>query len=667
MKKSIIALAVSSLATFNVSASNLEHMQVNFLKNNDSILKFDFEQENPLIEGFKNESNIISFQVPKSKSKLGTNYFEIGEGGINNIKLQERGNYLHVLISTDQEKKASYSIQGDKVSLVMEEKEYLTHEDFENITFSKSELFIDDIRFKKESDKQVRIDVSHDLKDSVYDVVEYDGGFIIYFDNASIPSRLFKNSNLNSFDLPIESYLTKVEDGKVKVDVKYNDDFVSDFVTTTQDNQLSIVVKGKKKVKTSKLSDDGHTQQDFNGDLVSFNFQNMDIEEALFVIAQKMKLNLVLGDTVEGQISLTLYDVPYDQALDVILRTKGLDKYVEGNIMIVAPMEEIAARKEFEIASKNKIQTIKPLETKEVQVNYAKVEDVKTLLDGLKSDRGRVMVDSRTNKVFIEDTDVKIVDMEEMIESIDVPIRQVSVEARIVYAKKSVGDSMGVRWQSGLSTEGGDNFSDNYNQVGDSSVGVGLGSAIGALGDGANTAAITLGFANANIEATLNAMESSGDVEIVARPLVIAADKQTSSIASGQEYPYREIDDEGEVTTSFKEIVLSLDVTPQITPDDKLILDLSIVQDSIAAITEAGPAVDTTNINSRVIVDNNETLVLGGVFKEDIVKSEEKVPLLGDIPLLGEAFKYSAESTEEVELLIFITPKILNGEEIINR
>lgn len=667
MKKSIIALAVSSLATFNVSASNLEHMQVNFLKNNDSVLKFDFEQENPLIEGFKNESNIISFQVPKSKSKLGTNYFEIGEGGINNIKLQERGNYLHVLISTDQEKKASYSIQGDKVSLVMEEKEYLTHEDFENITFSKSELFIDDIRFKKESDKQVRIDVSHDLKDSVYDVVEYDGGFIIYFDNASIPSRLFKNSNLNSFDLPIESYLTKVEDGKVKVDVKYNDDFVSDFVTTTQDNQLSIVVKGKKKVKTSKLSDDGHTQQDFNGDLVSFNFQNMDIEEALFVIAQKMKLNLVLGDTVEGQISLTLYDVPYDQALDVILRTKGLDKYVEGNIMIVAPMEEIAARKEFEIASKNKIQTIKPLETKEVQVNYAKVEDVKTLLDGLKSDRGRVMVDSRTNKVFIEDTDVKIVDMEEMIESIDVPIRQVSVEARIVYAKKSVGDSMGVRWQSGLSTEGGDNFSDNYNQVGDSSVGVGLGSAIGALGDGANTAAITLGFANANIEATLNAMESSGDVEIVARPLVIAADKQTSSIASGQEYPYREIDDEGEVTTSFKEIVLSLDVTPQITPDDKLILDLSIVQDSIAAITEAGPAVDTTNINSRVIVDNNETLVLGGVFKEDIVKSEEKVPLLGDIPLLGEAFKYSAESTEEVELLIFITPKILNGEEIINR
>ena len=327
--------------------------------------------------------------------------------------------------------------------------------------------------------------------------------------------------------------------------------------------------------------------------------------------------------------------------------------------MIVAPLEEIVSREQFELASKKKIKDVKPLSNKEIQVNYAKASDAFALVENMVSPRGKVIFDERTNKIFIEDIEEKVFDMEKMIESIDVPVRQVSVEARIVYAKKSAQEEMGVRWGVG-----GNN---SYNSTITDNIGIADGSSLGSLGGAANTVGVTLGFLNANVDATLNALETSGDVEIVARPTVIAADKQKSVIASGQEYPYLEISDDGDVTTTFKEVVLSLDVTPQITPDDTLILDLAIVQDSIAEITEAGPALDTTNITSRVIVDNMETLVLGGVFKEDTIEGEEKVPLLGDIPLLGDAFKYKNESKEKVELLIFITPKILDGEKIINR
>jgi type IV pilus assembly protein PilQ len=664
MKKNVIAIAIATFFSNAALANTLEHMQLNFLKNNDSILKFDFDENVSEIEEFKNEENVIYFRLPKTKSQLDTDYFDIDEGGIKNVKLQDRGNSLHVYISTDESKNVNYTIKDDKLSLNFKKGNDVTYEEFNNITDSKMELFIDDISFEKESDEQVKINISYDQKDSFYDVFEHENGITLYFEEAVLPSRLFRNNDLEAFNTPIKSYFSKVEDGKVKVNIDFNDKFDSDYFITKSKNALSIIVKGKKKsLNDTSKSDDFQkvNTQIFKGENITFNFQDMDIEDALFTIAQKMKLNLVLGDDIKGKISLILNDVPYDQALDVILRTKGLDKIIEGNIMIVAPMEEIAQRKEFELMSKNKIKTIKPLTNEEVQVNYAKATELMPLLETMKSERGKIMIDDRTNKIFLEDIDEKIISMKNLIDSVDIPIRQVSVEARIVYAKKSASQEIGVRWQSGLS-----NDVSSYNPIGNSSIGIGAGSGLGSVNGVGDAANITLGFVNANIEATLAALEKEGDIEIVARPLVIAADKQTSSIASGQEYPYREIK-EDEITVNFKEILLELNVTPQITPDDKLILDLGIIQDSISEMTEVGPALDKTEIKSKVIVDNNETLVLGGVFKEDLVNSEDKVPLLGDLPLIGNAFKYQNETREEVELLIFITPKILNGEEIINR
>lgn len=667
MKKTTIAMIMCSLLSGQAFANSLENMQVRFLKNNDSLLKFDFEDDSAYVEELNNDNGIVYLKIPKVKSNLSNDYFDIDEGGIKNVKVEDRGNNLHIYVTTENHLKPVVSKSKDTITLNFENN-VASYQDLDKIIEVDNDIFIDDVKFERESDSQSKIVISHNSDNPIFDITEYDGGALVIFENASIPSRLFKNNEVSSFKTPISKYLTKIENGSFMLDITFNEDYKVDLFNTKDDNKIILIANGKRSVS---LNDDIVYEKD-NGvvvpnvtssvkddDLITFNFQDIEIEKALFVLAQKMGLNLVMGDDIQGTLSLKLKDVPQEQALNVILRTKGLGKYIEGNIMIVAPLEEIVAREQFELSSQKKIKDVKPLSNKEIQVNYAKASDAFALVENMVSPRGKVIFDERTNKIFIEDIEEKIFDMEKMIESIDVPVRQVSVEARIVYAKKSAQEEMGVRWGVGGDT--------TYNSTITDNIGIADGSSLGSLGGAANTVGVTLGFLNANVDATLNALETSGDVEIVARPTVIAADKQKSVIASGQEYPYLEISDEGDVTTTFKEVVLSLDVTPQITPDDTLILDLAIVQDSIAEITDAGPALDTTNITSRVIVDNMETLVLGGVFKEDTIEGEEKVPLLGDIPLLGDAFKYKNESKEKVELLIFITPKILDGEKIINR
>lgn len=663
MKKKTIAILMGGLLTSYSFANSLENMQVRFLKNNDSVLKLDFEETPPNLEEFRLEKDVVYLKLPKVKSKLSNDYFDIQDENIKNVKVEEKANNLHIYISTNNQEKPLIDLKRDVMTLTFKN-DALGYNEFENIIQEKPDVFVDDVIFERENENQAKINVSHNGKRATFETIEHSDGVTLIFEEATIPSRLFKNSDVSAFNTPIKEYLTKIEDNQLIIDVIFDEKYKSDFIVTEVDNNVSLIVKGKRKTVISGVSEK-HNSEDvivknsFSGELITFNFQNIPVEQALYTIAAKMGLNLVMGDNIEGTLSLKLNEVPYDQALDVILRTKGLGKYIEGNIMIVAPLEEIVQREEFELASKNKIKEIKPLENKEIQVNYAKSTDVAALLDGMKSERGKIIVDERTNKIFIEDIEEKIVSMERFIDSIDVPVRQVSVEARIVYAKKSAAEKMGVRWRAGVDTSG-------YTQIGDSSIGI-TDTALGSLGDAASTAGVTLGFMNANVDVTLDALETSGDIEVVARPLVIAANKQASRISSGQEIPYLEISDEGDATTSFKEVLLSLDVTPQITPDDTLILDLAIVQDSLASMTDAGPALDTTNIETRVVVENLETLVLGGVFKENNIVEEEKVPLLGDLPLLGDAFKYKENSTEKVELLIFITPKILTGDDIIRR
>jgi len=672
MKKLFLAMIAGGMLTIgsgSALANSLEQMQIEFLNDDTNIVKFNFSENADKPKILKSKENEILLQFSDLTNEMKESFFSIQESGIKNISIDEVDNNILVQINLVSKHSYAFSYLDNKMILELK-KDSVSYADIENVWKFNSELKINDIDFVRHSNEHSDIVISHNEKDPQFDVIEFDGGVEFTFDEASIPSKLFQKKNVSEYSTPIDSYLTKIEDGKVSLKIFYNPNYKASYVTTRLDDKFVIIIKGEdynQKYNNGDISNNGDVavlnKNSFDGDLISFDLQDVPIKSALFVIAKKMNLNLVMGDNISGRITLLLNDVPHDQALDIILRTKGLGKYIEGSILLVAPLEEIVQRQEFELSSKEKIIQISPLKSDTIQIKYAKSSEVFVLLETVKSDRGKIIFDERTNKMFLEDTAKKLFEMKSLVEEIDIPVRQVSVEARIVYANKSVNEEMGVQWNASAGTN--NVWSDSFDNIGGSNVGIKDGSSLG--GNGANTAKITLGFMNANVDATLTALEKVGDVEIIARPLVIAANKQKSRISSGKQYPYIEISENGDITTTFKEIVLSLDVTPQITPNNKLILDLEIIQDSIAELTDAGPALNSTRIKTQVIVSDQETLVLGGVFKESIIKSESRVPILSDIPLLGKLFTSTIESKEEVELLIFITPRIITGDEIIRQ
>jgi type IV pilus assembly protein PilQ len=437
------------------------------------------------------------------------------------------------------------------------------------------------------------------------------------------------------------------------------------------------------------------------GEKLSLNFQDIEVRAVLQLIADFTSLNLVASDTVDGRITLRLQNVPWDQALDLVLKTKGLDKRQNGNVLMVAPAEEIAERERQEIENNKQIQELAPLQTEYIRIRYAEAKDLYNLFnaaggqDGegastasLLSARGSVIVDERTNSLLVTETAQKMEEFRRVIRLLDVPVRQVLVEARIVIANSSFDEKLGVRWGlSGINSVnsddllffGGDTNSviDSINSVAQAQLDIAQGNDISEpilmpdalnvdLGVGSPTGSLAVGFVSGDVhlQMELNALESQGRGEIVSQPKVITGDKQEAIIKSGSEVPYQESSANGETTISFKEAVLKLKVKPSITPDDRIIMKLEINQDSVGDLVPSGnggvvPTIDTTALSTQVLVGNGETVVLGGVFRTVDVESESKVPFLGDLPFLGGLFSSTSVTQEKTETLIFITPRIL--------
>ncbi len=428
----------------------------------------------------------------------------------------------------------------------------------------------------------------------------------------------------------------------------------------------------------------------YSGEKLSFNFQDIEVRAALLLIADFAGSNLVASDTVSGNITLRLKQVPWDQALDLILRTKGLGKRVEGNVLLVAPAEELAAREKLELTNRKQMSELALLQTEFIQVRYANASDLFGLLTrgdsdaSVLSDRGSVIVDERTNAVILTDTEDNLAKVRGVIAQLDIPVRQVQIESRIINANANFREQLGVRWgggavkRTGSSDAGG---SSSILKLGGSretltelqNIAVEGGGAItspddlvvdlGVSGQGAMRFAI--GIANGIdylLDLEISALATEGHAEIVARPTLITADKQPAMIQSGVEIPYQEASSSGATSTAFKEAVLSLEVTPRITPDERIIMDLRVNQDSVGQVFNGVPSIDTTAVSTRVLVKNGQTLVLGGMFRTDRNFSVTKTPLLGDIPYLGRLFRRTIERDDKQELLIFITPRILDEE-----
>ncbi|WP_439856585.1 type IV pilus secretin PilQ [Pseudomonas yamanorum] len=413
----------------------------------------------------------------------------------------------------------------------------------------------------------------------------------------------------------------------------------------------------------------------FTGDKLSLNFQNIELRAVLQQIADVAGLNLVASDDVQGSITLRLKDVPWDQALDLVLQTKGLDKRVTANVLLVAPAEELAARELLVLESRKQMTELAPLRRELLQVNYAKASDLAKLfqsavgLEGATDERGSVAVDDRTNNIIAYQTQERLEELRRIVAQLDIPVRQVMIEARIVEANVDYDKSLGVRW-------GGQMSRGNWGAGGirkplaegaeppenpPSSPFVDMGTVNGSAGLG-----IAFITDNLLLDLELTAMEKTGNGEIVSQPKVVTSDKETARILKGTEIPYQESSSTGATSVSFKEASLSLEVTPQITPDGWVNMEVKVTKDEPDYLNKLNdvPPIKKNEVNAKVLVQDGETIVIGGVFSNTQSKVVDKVPFLGDVPYLGRLFRRDVVSEKKSELLVFLTPRIMNNQAI---
>jgi len=510
------------------------------------------------------------------------------------------------------------------------------------------------------------------------------GNITLQFLHTGVRKSLIRRFDVTDFATPVQGIEVVTTEQGTRLTLRANG--VYDYLAYQTGNTYTLAVTALDEEEQR----DRLNQFDYVGDRISLNFQSIEVRAVLQLIADFTELNLVASDSVEGSITLRLQDVPWDQALDLVLKTRGLDSRQIGNVLMVAPAQEIAERERQEIQANKQLAELAPLQSEFIRIRYAKASNVVGLFQAgseeggaLISERGSVVVDDRTNSIVVTDTSAKLAEIRALIEKVDIPIRQVMIEARIVIASSNINEQLGIRWGGGYLNAGADQFT---SVAGDTASVMSLNSQLigGAnpiamptaplvdLGVAEATSGFAVGFTSTDLflTAELSALEASGEGEVVSQPKVITGDKQKASIKSGTEIPYQEGAASGATTTAFKEAVLRLDVTPNITPDDRILLDLIVNQDSVGALVPSGnggfiPTIDTTELTTQVLVGNGETVVLGGVFKNEELVKVAKVPLLGDIPYLGNLFKSTANTQQKTEMLIFITPRILS-EALVN-
>lgn len=533
-----------------------------------------------------------------------------------------------------------------------------------------------DFRRGEDGEGKILIDLTNPSVD--VDVEKRGDQVVVSFSGAELPPKLRRNLDVIDFSTPVSMIRADQDGGKAVFEIKAFGDY--DYLAYQADNQYVVSIKPM----TQEEVEERRSRFSYVGDKLSLNFQNIEVRSVLQLIADFTELNLVASDTVTGSITLRLDNVPWDQALELVLKTKGLDKRQVGNVLMVAPAAEIAERERQEIETKKQLEELAPLQTEYIRVRYANARELFDLFaanededseDGnatrsILSERGSAIVDERTNSIILTDTADKISAFRRLVDQIDIPIRQVMIEARIVFATTDFKKELGARVVAEqvtdptrsrqqitagnldritVDTAGGERVPIDQLEI----VDLGVEDPLGQLSWTIIGGDVLLGF-------ELSALEENGLGELVAQPKVITGDKQEAYIQQGTEIPYLEASASGAASTAFKEAVLELRVTPQITPDDHVIMDISINQDSVSSITVGNiPAIDVTELETQVLVGDGQTVVLGGIYETEVIEGESKVPFLGDLPYLGRLFRRDVRNEEKSELLIFITPKIL--------
>jgi type IV pilus assembly protein PilQ len=509
---------------------------------------------------------------------------------------------------------------------------------------------------------------------------------IVDFTGAQLPEMLMKRYDVLDFATPVSTVDATRSGSGARIVVTASGDFEQMAYQTDDTYVVEIKERPKKALVTE-------AEKVYTGERLTLNFQDIDVRAVLQLLADTSGQNIVVSDTVKGRVTLRLQNVPWDQAMDIVLRTKGLDMRKKDNVILVAPQAEIADREKAELAAQKDIQELAPLRTEFLQINYAKASDIAKLLKSggggsLLSERGNVSVDERTNTLLVQDTSERLESLRGMVATLDIPVRQVLIESRIVIVSDDFSRELGVR--AGF-TQIGDSVGDLYALSGSAqSTDTMMGSALDNLASGGSPYPVQIPFGNFDrynvnmpvsnpagriamsilnfdqflIDLEISAAQTEGKAEIVSSPKVITSNQREAVIEQGVEIPYQESASSGATTTQFKKAVLSLKVTPQITPDDRIILDLEVNKDSVGQLVASAtggfvPSIDTRSVITQVLVNDGQTVVLGGIMETERRDGEKKVPFLGDIPGLGYLFRTTNKVNNRAELLIFVTPKIL--------
>lgn len=531
------------------------------------------------------------------------------------------------------------------------------------------------------SDPSVRVDVQ-----------EQGGRVRLTFPGTRLPDELRVRLDVKDFATPVSFVNATTSGGDATVSIEPTGHF--EHLVYQTDNRMIVSFKPLSQTEVEQRRADAFS---YTGEKLSLNFQNIEVRSVLQLIADFTDLNLVASDTVSGSITLRLQNVPWDQALDLVLKTKGLDKRKIGNVLLVAPAEEIAARERQELESQRQIAELAPLRRELIQVNYAKAADIARLFASVTAtdgqQRGSITVDDRTNSIIALETQDKLDELRRIVTQLDIPVRQVMIEARIVEANVGFDKALGVRWGGNLQAgrrfnaygkDGSMGVADDPNprtitdpvtgesqQVSRTTAGfigipeIPLNTPFVDMGVIGATSGIGIGFLtnNALLDLQLSAMESTGNGEVISQPKVVTSDKETAKILKGSEIPYQEASSSGATTTAFAEAVLSLEVTPQITPDNQVIMEVIVTKDEPDFTNQVNgvPTIRKNEVNAKILVADGETIVIGGVFSSETAKGQEKVPFLGDLPILGRAFRREITSESKTELLVFLTPRIINS------
>ena len=649
----------------------------------------------------------IAIDLPGVVNAIGRNLVEINQGNLKSANVAQAGDRSRVVLNLRNASGYSAKLEGSALVLVLDAAPAAAQAPGEPVHFAQSlnaaPQALRDIDFRRGADGAGRVIVNLPSNQVGVDIQQQGQNLVIEFLRSSLPENLRRKIDVVDFGTPVQMITTTQTGDRVRMLVEPRGSW--EHSAYQSDNQFVLEVRPQK-IDPNKLTQG----PGYAGDKLSLNFQNIEVRALLQVIADFTNFNVVTSDTVTGSVTLRLKDVPWDQALDIIMQAKGLGLRKSGNVLWIAPKEELAAKEKLDLESKAAIAQLEPVRSQSFQLNYVKAEDIAKSLTGqasgsssggsgggstggtgtrVLSARGNVFFEPRTNQLFVSDVASKLEEIQGMIAKIDIPVRQVLIEARIVEANDKFGRALGiklgvndVRGQQGgipgYSVGGG-----NYVTVGGNYAGIGSQTNQGGTSNYNNTQFINLpantssdSFSNGNaatvalslfsatanrfLNLELSALESDGKGKVVSSPRVITADQVKALIEQGEELPYQVATASGATSIAFRKANLKLEVTPQITPEGSVILNVDVNKDSRGTLTPQGYAINTKHVQTQVLVENGGTVVIGGIYTQDEGETVNKVPVLGDLPVVGNLFKNKTRTTAKTELLIFLTPKVVS-------